>query len=85
MPETVNEALKELADVGGLCCECGGLCVRTMDTAIIASNIAENSGARIPWCNCPDCPTCKPLRETLLRVMKANTPLDTTPHCEDSL
>lgn len=76
MPETVNDAVKELADVGSLCSDCGGLHVGSMDTAIMASNIAESTGARIPWCDCPECPTCKPLRESLLRVMKANIPED---------
>lgn len=85
MPEIPQTALKELADSGSLCPDCGGLHVASTDTAIIASSIAKGTGTKIPWCDCPECPVCKKFREAVVRIMEEGARLDTTPHSEDAL
>lgn len=85
MPEIPQIALKELADAGSLCSDCGGLHVASPDTAIIAASIAESTGTKIPWCDCAECPVCKTFRDAISKIMAASARLDTRPFPEDAL
>jgi hypothetical protein len=80
-----DTALQELADAGALCGDCGGLHVGKVETAITALHAADETGTKLPWCSCPDCPLCRDFREGLRQFMADNSLLDTTPHCEDAL
>lgn len=83
--EIPQTALKELADSGSLCPDCGGLHVASTDTAIISASIAKSTGTKIPWCDCAECPVCKKFREAVGRIMANSARLDTTPYSEDAL
>lgn len=83
--EIPQAALKELADSGAICNGCGGLHVASTDTAIIASSIAQTTGTKIPWCDCPECPVCKKFREAVGRIMEEGARLHTTHYPEDAL
>jgi hypothetical protein len=56
-----DDHLRELAASGALCQECGGLCVGTVDVGIHALA----TGVPLPWCACPECPVCRPFRESI--------------------
>ena len=81
----MTDALEELANTGALCEDCGGLHVGGIETAIIALHTVEKSGAKLPWCSCPDCPICGDFRAGLRKFINDNSLLDTTPHPEDGL
>lgn len=76
-------ALTELADA--LCSDCGGLHVASVDVAIIATSVSESTGTKLPWCDCPGCPTCKPFRDAVSKIIAASNYLDNTPNHEDAL
>lgn len=79
MPEIPHAAVKELADSGALCDQCGSLHVSGIETGIIANKVAAKTGAPIPWCDCADCPVCKDFRARIAEIMAASASLD-TPH-----
>lgn len=64
------DILRELAESGALCELCGGVCVPSISVAILLTHAATDSGQRIPWCQCPECRVCAPLREAVLRLRR---------------
>jgi hypothetical protein len=85
MHEIPDAALKELANAGSLCAECGGLHVGSIDTALRSLSVAEDTKIPMPWCSCTSCRPCQKFRETVAQVMVSSSYLDTTPHSEDAL
>lgn len=67
MQEIPQIALKELADLGSLCTECGGLHVGSIGTAIVALSVGHNDGPSVPWCEC-ECSICTPFRKAVERL-----------------
>lgn len=59
-----DQELRELAAAGGICEVCGGVHVRTIDHAILASI------ANLPFCDCPACPVCEALRAVVSRYAR---------------
>jgi hypothetical protein len=56
--------LADLAASGGLCAECGGICVPDIDVALSLARIRIEAGLALPCCDC-DCPVCKPFRDAV--------------------
>jgi hypothetical protein len=69
-----DEKLEELAASGALCGECGGLHIPGVEVAILAANAARETGVKIPFCRCEDCPTCRVFREGLRDSLAAKRP-----------
>lgn len=84
-PDITEESLEELVASGAICENCHCLHVPDIDAAILATTAASESGVAIPWCTCETCPTCRPFREAVERIMASSARLDITPHSEDSL
>ena len=63
--------IEELARSGGLCVECGGLHVGSIDLAVKVLSSHETGAPRIPWCSCGSrCPACAPLSDTVERLQR---------------
>ena len=60
-PDTVNneDLIREAAEAGALCSECGGLHVAaSIESAIRVLAETEDHENAAPWCQCRDCPYC---------------------------
>jgi hypothetical protein len=61
-----HDQLAELAASGGICEECGGVHAASVEVMIIAINSStRDRSLKIPFCTCPSCLICQPLRHAL--------------------
>lgn len=70
-----DKALQELAASGALCSDCGGLCLPSIEVAIVAVHAARAANVNIPFCTCLECRACRPLRDALDRLAIERPPL----------
>jgi hypothetical protein len=75
-PQLPMEELRQLARSGVLCSTCGGTHTSTADVAILAS------AAGLPFCECPECELCRPIREAIERLI-ATSGFEPGDHSDD--
>ena len=84
MPDTPHPALRELADAGSLCTNCGGVHVAAIDSAIAVITTAEKTRLPLPWCDCVECPECSAFRNFLTALITTSSAGSPTANQEDS-
>jgi hypothetical protein len=66
-----KELIEELAVNGGVCDQCGGVHVPSIDSAILLLTAERESGIEVPHCSCGQCPVCSGFRTAVNAIARS--------------